>query len=223
MDIDERKKVVKGISVTAVLGVIATVVGILANIHDLGWFEKEKVNVSSVKQEKDYAQPVIADDNLEESAVVQDKSVEEVIPPVPAYSYTKLCDLEPADKNHYYSNIDGMVKDTVGNTYTGNVTKFNSNVYWSDTAFATYYLGGKYKILTGTIAINEDSGSGVTTVINILGDDNILYTTGEIDRVFAPVEFSIDVEGVQWLRIDNLDSGSIGGSVSAILYDWQLE
>lgn len=218
MNIDERKKVVKGISVTAVLGVIATVVGILANIHELGWFEKEETP-SAVTQ--DYAQPVIADgeseENAEENVVVQEEAVEEeVIPPMPTYSYTRLCDLEPADSIGYYFNIDGTVKDTVGNVYTGNVQKFN---HWGHkNEFATYYLGGKYKKLTGTIAVSNDSYTDYTTIVNISGDDNVLYTTGEIDKIFAPVEISLDVEGVQWLKIDRSDLG-----IGLILYNWQLE
>ncbi len=220
MDIDERKKVVKGISITAVLGVIATVVGILANIHDLGWFEKDEPDLPSSSvadmQENpdDYAQPVIADENSEE----------ETIPPAPTYSYTRLCDLEPSDYSDYSYNTDRAIKDTIGNSYSGNVTVFFNDDWFHKSDYVVYYLGGKYKTLTGTIAVNDESDGGSTyAIFDISGDDNILYTTGDITRLFAPTEFSINVEGVQWLRIDNKSYGGAYDNVGTILYNWQLE
>lgn len=213
MDIDERKKVVKGISITAILGVIATVVGILANVHELGWFEKEETP-STITQ--DYAQSVVVDDNSEENVIVQEEVVEEeVIPPMPEPSKVKLCDMKVVESEHYNSTVSNA-EDTIGNNYSGNVTGFSSN--YSTNGYAIYYLGGKYKTLTGTIAVSDRSFEDATSTLSISGDENLLYTTEELSRLYVPIEFSINIEGIQWLRIDN--SYCLVGS---ILYNWTFE
>lgn len=104
-----------------------------------------------------------------------------------------------------YSLISGqsIIKDTVGNTYTtGNLFTLDyCNGYYSfeDESFATYYLGGKYSMLTLNLAVYNDGGN-TSSCITIYGDDNkVLYTTGDVGRQFVPKELELDVSEFEWI------------------------
>lgn len=113
----------------------------------------------------------------------------------------KLSKLKISESDHFYE-ITGQVvtEDTLGNIYSsGNLFEFSQ--YYDDESYAKYYLGGNYTTLTFMLAasdINEDMKSG--RVVTVYGDeDEILYTSGVIDRTTAPSMVEINVEGVEWI------------------------
>lgn len=118
-----------------------------------------------------------------------------------------LDSLKVAESNNFYED-ENNVMDTVGNTYTNHILTVGTINYVSfydsnndNYDYGTYYLGGKYKTLSGTIAVNDKSLNNVDEEISILCDDEIVYTTGQVSRAFEPTEVSINVENCQWLTI----------------------
>lgn len=63
--------------------------------------------------------------------------------------------------------------------------------------------------------------------LSLLCDDEIVYTTGQVSRAFAPVEFSVNIEGCQWLKIlitnYNTEVGWYKKYMNFILSDFKLE
>ena len=122
------------------------------------------------------------------------------------------------------------VTDTVGNTYSNHIlTIGHPGVVDNGTAYAIYYLGGNYNTLSGTIAINDTSRNEekYTTELSILCDENIVYATGQTSRAFAPTEFSVSVEGCQWLKIYQVNyregEATWHENYNFILSDWKLQ
>ncbi len=119
--------------------------------------------------------------------------------------------------------------DVIGNTYSNHVLTIGQpGRIFDEIAYANYYLGGNYNTLSGTIAMNDISKNFEkrTAELSILCDENVVYATGQTSRSFAPVEFSVIVEGCQWLqiRVVNLYDGSSGSqNYNFILSDWKLQ
>ena len=117
-------------------------------------------------------------------------------------------------ESHYFYNSNSET-DTIGNIYTGNVQYMKHNGY------AIYYIGGKYSKLSGLIAANNNDfdSDGAYSIITILADDIEVYSTGEFTRVSTPMEFEIDITGVQWLKIQKTSSYS---RTATIFYNWKF-
>ena len=139
-----------------------------------------------------------------ESVVITKMPADVTQPTISENNNINLCDIKLVESENYLGNVSDSVKDSVGNTYNGNVACFQQSYgFGFGEIYALYYLGGKYKTLTGTIAITDASESGNTTMC-ILGNDNLLYSTDEISKQYVPTEFTINVEGIEWLKITNV-------------------
>lgn len=67
---------------------------------------------------------------------------------------------------------------------------------------ATYYLNGKYDIVTGTYFISQgDKNDGRTCYFEAYGDGKLLYTSPKIEAGVLPQEISFSVNGIQILEI----------------------
>ena len=149
------------------------------------------------------------------------------ITPEPATeaNYVWLDELEPAESKQY-GICDFSVDDTVGNTYLGHVawlnTKSNPD---SQQAYSTYYLGGKYKKLTGTVAVSVDTAMEQKGALFFYCDDEVVYNMDSIGRTTAPIKFEIDVENQQWLKIYNEtgNRGTNGDNFLLLFYNCKLE
>ena len=88
-------------------------------------------------------------------------------------------------------------------------------------------MGGKYKTLSGVIAVTDESTKLHTSSLFISADDNSIYSTGEIDRAFVPSEISVNVEGCQWLKFyivgSQINWSGFSEQLQFILYNWKLE
>lgn len=217
MGLNGHKKVGLGVGIASVFGAVALVVGFYNDIIDI--FSKkddksqEVVVTPIVTQEETQAVPKV--EQTEEEVITTTEEITE--PPVTEPSVVYLANLEPVEKksvfgNGYYKSNE-IEKDTIGNIYSGNVictTKADG--------YCVYYLGGKYKKLSGVIAVNDvDSDAEETMIINILCDDTVMYEN-EMGRTSIPTEFSVNIENCQWLKIQNK-----GETINFILYNWKLE
>ena len=167
MGLNEHKKVGLGISIAAVFGAIATVVGFYSDIKDM--FSKDdnntqEVAVTSIITQEETQAPVVEETTTELVTTTEEviTTTEEITePPVTEPSVVYLADLEPVECE-YYKKVD-TIKDTIGNIYTGKINCFINNA-WASSAQVTYYLGGKYKTLSGTIAVGEDTDNRLSLI-----------------------------------------------------------
>lgn len=132
----------------------------------------------------------------------------------------KLSELKISESD-YFQEITGQVvtEDTLGNIYSP-VNLFEFSQYFNNESYAKYYLGEKYTLLTFMLAvsdINENKKTG--RIVTVYGDnDEILYTSGTIDRTTAPFMVEINVEGVEWIYFQSYGIGGNEG-VTPLMID----
>lgn len=116
------------------------------------------------------------------------------------------------------------IQDTMGNQYIKhNLTIGDFSWATNDNGYAIYYLGGTYKTLSGTIAMQDQSQSEKTGEVSILCDNHVIYTTGTIDRLSTPIIFSTNIENCQWLKISQTCYTGLNIHIKFILHNWKLE
>ncbi len=108
-----------------------------------------------------------------------------------------LSELTIAESSDFFLATGELLQDTVGNYYSGTSTYELS--YRS--GYATIYIGGDYKTISGLLACLNNTDSGVEGVVSIYGDDKLLYTSSAISRISLPQEFEVNISGVEWLTI----------------------
>ena len=157
--------------------------GIITVIGAIGWgmnfvadyyqakegFEKSKNPVTATSvvetvEKTTRATKAKQEDVIEVNAVEQaepetEPPTESPTEPQPTVVY--LDSLKVAESNHYYEDEKNII-DTVGNQYINHILTIgecNGGGLYDDDDYdyAKYYLGGKYKTLSGTIAINDTS------------------------------------------------------------------
>lgn len=218
MGLNGHKKVGVGVGIVAVFGAIATVIGFYSDVKDI--FSKDDNNtqevvVTSIVTQEETQAPVV--EETQEEVITTTEEITE--PPVTEPSVVYLADLEPVECE-YFSNEDN-VEDTIGNQYIGKILYTGSG--FEDDGYAIYYLGGKYTTLSGTIAVSNRTTNSYTGQISIFTDDNVIYNTEEMGRISTPVDFSVNVENCQWLKILKMGDYFNGNGTWFILYNWKLE
>lgn len=78
-------------------------------------------------------------------------------------------------------------------------------------AFFTYEINGKYKSFTGVGAVDAEAAEETGAVgFKVYGDDVLLYSSKYFRKDDAPEPFSIDISGVQILKIEYVDDRDTG-------------
>ncbi|MDE6664755.1 MAG: hypothetical protein K2K14_00980 [Ruminococcus sp.] len=223
---DKKKAFGIGGLVTVLSGLIA----VLANLSEIAqFFNKDKpeksVTTTSIvetvekntkaKETKQVEETIVEAENVAE--VVEE--VPETEPPTkPQSKFVYLSNMKVTESNYEFNLQNGVdAIDTIGNRYSGYVITVGNPILIEE-GYATYYLGGKYKTLSGTIAVHDDTYGDDVGELSILCDENIVYGTGIIGRTSVPTEFSVNIEDCQWLKICRNKS-----TVKFILSDWKLE
>ena len=146
------------------------------------------------------AKPIVVD------TTVLDNKLNEINNNMP----TKLSKIKISTSRFFNINENRPLEDTVGNRYsTGNLFTIRAE---GDTGYgyATFYLGGKYTGLTGTIAVSDESENrsdvqlkGWVEIYSKTGDEyTLLYTSPVLSRMMGPVTSpEIGLEGAEWLEI----------------------
>lgn len=126
-----------------------------------------------------------------------------------------LKDVEPLSN----SNVEGWrnnSKDNLGQTY-----KNGGILFYDDISDVVYYTNGQYNYLKGTLVLYENDKNNTTPrKLYIYGDDRLLYTSPEISKNFIPENISVNISGVQKLKIETEGSyaDSRIGLVDAAFY-----
>ena len=93
-----------------------------------------------------------------------------------------------------------LEKDNIGETH--NDCFYLHESYWDySSIWATYRINGEYKKIRGTYFLTFDNRtSNKERVLNIYGDDILLYTA-TMSNGIEPIDFDVDISGVNYLKI----------------------
>ncbi len=86
----------------------------------------------------------------------------------------------------------------MNNVYADGIGGNSAYLNWQE-----YKIGGNYNSFQGRIILNYDyrEQESNETYVNIYGDSNLLYTSPLITAGQEPVEFNVNIEGIDKLRI----------------------
>ncbi|MDE6425739.1 MAG: NPCBM/NEW2 domain-containing protein [Ruminococcus sp.] len=221
------------------LAVLASIIAVAANISEIIQLvkpEKTESSVAVIETVKEEPEEIIVEEEnvaevIEETAIEQEEVIEESVivpeevvepetePPTEFQPIAVYLDsLKIIEAKNF--DVKNSAEDTIGNNYAGHIISIGTNDSLRDT-YGTYYLGGQYKKLSGTIAVDDSIREDSEEELSILCDDNVAYTTGSIiGRKNIPFEISVNVENCQWLKIQKVQYNH-GGVL--ILYNWKLE
>lgn len=117
---------------------------------------------------------------------------------------TRLTDLAYYNKSN---NTDGFkfrrvdtAKDNLGNEYIDPMRIMRScqTKYWE-----SYMLTEDYSTFSGTLFIDyEDRSSRTTCSVRVYGDGELLYSSPTMTAGVQPVDFSVDISGVDELKLE---------------------
>lgn len=98
--------------------------------------------------------------------------------------------------------VPGEWKDTYGTTHPDSVRFWVKEVSgYNDTEYGVFDLGGTYRTMTATMAAEEANSGGCFTKFMVYADDVLIYESEDIYSGTQPFSVTLDVEGVQLLRV----------------------
>lgn len=93
----------------------------------------------------------------------------------------------------------GTFKDSMGNFYP-RVIDCNINYNW---LYTDYLLSKKYSRISGKFALSFYSNStDYKATLNLYGDNKLLYTSPELTGGILPIDFDVNISGVEKFRIE---------------------
>ena len=150
--------------------------------------------------------------------------------------YVWLDELQIVDSDRYTGNMgDSFIDkigtrngtiDTEGNRYSHGLEAWIARWNYkneSSWAWCTYDLNGKYDTLSGTIGILTESynKTNFDTTLEIWGDNNLLYSLA-LHPNMTNQEITVNVAGVDTLKINLYDNESVSGGTSFSLGGFRL-
>lgn len=93
----------------------------------------------------------------------------------------------------------GNFKDSMENSYA-RVIDCNINYNW---LYTDYLLSKKYSRISGKFALSYYSNStDYKATLNLYGDNKLLYTSPELTKGILPIDFDVNISGVEKLKIE---------------------
>lgn len=130
-----------------------------------------------------------------------------------------LSDLKVSASRFFTQIQERSIEDTIGNKHkSGNLFEIcaEDNEY----GYASFYLGGKYKKISGNISISDESETDnglnkqLESYIEIYTKNgesyDLLYTSPILNRVSSPIELSslnLNLTDCEWLEIRHYNNG----------------
>lgn len=121
-------------------------------------------------------------------------------------------------ENKAYTYKEGLMSDTFGHSYDS-YHQFDASL----DCYAIFNLAGNYTQFSGSIATPENAGSDLNMTMEIYADNNLVYSATGLSRITAPKAFSLDVTGVQQLKIVTSNAGSYPNGFISIFNDRLVE
>lgn len=107
-----------------------------------------------------------------------------------------LSQLDPITSEN--ASVAGVSKDNMGNTYSDSIM-----LKGLTSANAEYVLNGGYTRIKGVFALPYTAKDhGTIGILKIYGDDQLLYTSPEMTKGVEPIQFDVDITGINRLRIE---------------------
>ncbi len=114
------------------------------------------------------------------------------------------------------------LKPVAGSLNKFNNLRTNKDELWSEgfkVSFSSYTVGsngyaefladGQYSTFTATIALPHDVGEYASGSLQVYGDDdNLLYTSDEMDYKSSAIDISVDISGQQYIKLIGAGSGN---------------
>lgn len=112
-------------------------------------------------------------------------------------------------------------KDNVGTVYRYDGISFIYMIFHDN--YISYYLGGEYTEFTGVCILGYNyRTTQCEYYFEIYGDDKLLYTTDTLKSEKLPTDFSVDITGVEVLKIKlhyvNMHTNDFVGIANAFLH-----
>lgn len=120
-------------------------------------------------------------------------------------------------------NDRAEIEDSAGNTYLYSYYVGSAIAGTGGECFSEYLINGQYDAFSGVVAVSSNPGIGSGPAYFIVyGDGKELYTSPTMDKGSKPKAFSVDVKGVDTLRIQFYHTGKDGIHSTATIFDGAL-
>lgn len=98
---------------------------------------------------------------------------------------------------------EGVPSDPFGNDYSVacNYVCIGKKNGERRNTYVEYRLYGKYETITGTIAPHNSCDNGPVAYLQIYADDELVYTSPDIDRKTDAIPFSVNISGADYIKI----------------------
>lgn len=173
--------------------------------------------------------------SIDESLVYDSSMLNEKLQTINEIRPIKLSDLKISDSRYFEIITDKAVENTIGNRYDDN-NLFLIRAEGKDSyGFGTFYLGGKYSSLSGSIAISDETETfedaqldGWVEIYSKNGDNyEKLYTSPILNRTTSIIEIpELNINNCDWLEIRYCDNSNYYSfyyrSLVVILSDFSL-
>lgn len=93
-------------------------------------------------------------------------------------------------------------KDSTGNFCTRAISFRFLPSYSADSIYTDYLINKKYTKISGKFVLSYDFRSAGNGCLKIYGDNRLLYTSEEMKGGVLPIDFEIDISGVEKIRIE---------------------
>ena len=149
----------------------------------------------SAKKMAEEMQDILPDDN----------DINDLVDEIIDLEPVSLLSLEAEEKEgrlNISQNPRNDIKDLDGNSYTNYISVTSTS---KDSNTVTYKLDNQYSKLTGKICVMDSSKDATVsgeTRVNIYSNGNLLYTSDIITNTTKSLDFSVDVDNVNDLKIE---------------------
>lgn len=114
-------------------------------------------------------------------------------------------------------------KDSTGNFCNRAINIGFFAVYKGDWTYTDYLINKKYLNIKGKFALSFDSRSSTYNgYLKIYGDNKLLYTSAVMKGGVLPIDFDVDITGVEKLRLEVTNETQSLGSINYGLIDVAL-
>ena len=127
------------------------------------------------------------------------------------------------------SNIStGSIEDAYGNTYDGpyfDLCSYGDHGGEIDAqAYTDLVAGGHYRYLSGTFFSRANQNESYKIEFFIYADEELVYSSGPIDRRTKPIDFTVDIANCDVIRVmsSSIDNTSFATNPGIVLVNAQV-
>lgn len=128
-----------------------------------------------------------------------------------------------SEVKRHENNDKAEIKDSAGNTYLYSYYVGSAIAGTGGECFSEYLINGQYDTFSGVVAVSSNPGIGSGPAYFIVyGDGKELYTSPTMDKGSKPEAFSVEIKGVDTLKIQFYHTKESGINSTATIFDGAL-